>query len=313
MTRRILITTGNGMFGHHLVAELSNREDIQVRVMVRDVAKFTLTAANLEVVTADMDEPASLSEITKDISHVFLTSPMDEHIAARERAVVDAAAANGSPMILKLFGAVRHQGDALDQQHQDSIQHIKDSGLPWALISPNSVMETSLDSLVDQLPLGVIMGMSGTGKVGMVALRDVARATAVVATTDGHEGKNYELTGPTAFDMAEAAAAYSKVLDRKIEYIDLPEAEFAKMLLDYAGYTDPVALETNVLCHLRAWKRGSAELVTHTVAELTGQEPMTLGEWIAANQDTFRHDRKLVERLEGFLLKGKYRKNVLTE
>ena len=41
--RRVLITTGNGMFGRALIEQLLGRDDIQVRAMVRDRSKFTLT------------------------------------------------------------------------------------------------------------------------------------------------------------------------------------------------------------------------------------------------------------------------------
>ncbi|MCH9816431.1 MAG: NAD(P)H-binding protein [Actinomycetia bacterium] len=48
------------MFGRALIKALAGREDIQVRAMVRDVAKFDVTAPNVEVVTGDMDDPSSL-------------------------------------------------------------------------------------------------------------------------------------------------------------------------------------------------------------------------------------------------------------
>jgi hypothetical protein len=39
---------------------------------------------------------------------------------------------------------VRHHGDPLDKLHRASIDAIRASGHEWALVSPNSVMETSL-------------------------------------------------------------------------------------------------------------------------------------------------------------------------
>jgi len=175
--------------------------------MVRDRSKFDLTGTNLEVVTGDMDDPASLVEPTKDISHVFITSPMAERVTQREEAVVDAAKTNGNPHVINIYGAVRHEGDHLDSMHVAAIEHLKASGLPWTLVSPNSVMETSLKEFEEQLPMGVMLGMSGHGKVGLVAVDD-ARVMATVATTPGHEGKNYECTGPAAIDMSELAATY---------------------------------------------------------------------------------------------------------
>ncbi len=276
MTRRILINTGNGMFGRALIGKLLNRDDIQIRAMVRDRSKFDLTGTNLEVVVGDMDDPASLIEPTRDISHVFITSPMGAKITQREEAVVDAAKANGNPHVINIYGAVRHEGDYLDSMHVAAIEHLKASGLPWTLVSPNSVMETSLKEFEEQLPMGVLLGVSGYGKVGLVALDDVARVMATVVTTSGHEGKNYECTGPAAVDMSELAAAYSQILGRKITYIDLPEDDFAQMLLDHADFHSREELETAVLCHLRAWGENRADLVTDTVSHETGQPEMSL-------------------------------------
>jgi hypothetical protein len=46
--------------------------------------------------------------------------------------------------VAKLYGAVRHDGDPVDVLHQAGIDAVKASGLSWALVSPSSVMETSL-------------------------------------------------------------------------------------------------------------------------------------------------------------------------
>jgi uncharacterized protein YbjT (DUF2867 family) len=287
MIQRILITTGNGMFGRALIDQLLGHDDVLIRAMVRNPDKFTVTGPNLEVVTGDMDDPASLMEPTKDITHVFLTTPMDEHIAAREKAVIDACRANGSPHVINIYGAVQHEGDPLDQQHLAAIGHLKESGLPWTLVSPNSVMETSLESLKQQLPMGMFLGMSGQGKVGLVALADVARVMATVVMTDDHAGMNYVCTGPEAVDMAQVAAAFSHELGRKIEYIDLPEGEFADMLMQHGGFTDRDNLETNVLCHLRAWKEGRADVVTDTIEQVTGQPAMSVADWVGNHLEEF--------------------------
>ena len=311
MTRRILINTGNGMFGRALIGKLLNRDDIQIRAMVRDRSKFDLTGTNLEVVVGDMDDPASLIEPTRDISHVFVTSPMGAKITQREEAVVDAAKANGNPHVINIYGAVRHEGDYLDSMHVAAIEHLKASGLPWTLVSPNSVMETSLKEFEEQLPMGVLLGVSGYGKVGLVALDDVARVMATVATTSGHEGKNYECTGPAAVDMSELAAAYSQTLGRKITYIDLPEDDFAQMLLDHAGFHSREEVETAVLCHLRAWGENRADLVTDTVEQVTGQPAMSVQQWVQSRADQLHRKPTVGERLGGFGLREKYRKNIL--
>lgn len=311
MNRRVLVTTGNGMFGRALIRQLREREDVQVRAMVRDPAKFTLTGHNLRVVTADMDDPASLAEPMKDVSHVFLTTPMDTHIEQRETAVIDAARAAGSPHVVVIYGAVRHEGDALDRMHVAALEHLKASGLPWTMVSPNSVMETSLDAFAEQIPTGVVLGMSGRGKVGLVALADVARVLTTVVTSDGHEGRNYECTGPAAQDMPSVVESFADVLQRPIQYVDLPEDEFARLLLKHGVAPDRQTLELQVLLHLRAWRDGRADLVTDTVSKVTGAPAMPVRQWITANRERFAARPSLGQRAAGIALRAQYRKYVL--
>ncbi|NQU37881.1 MAG: NAD(P)H-binding protein, partial [Actinobacteria bacterium] len=260
----VLVTTGNGMFGGALIRELAGTPDINVRALVRDASRFTVSAPNVTVVVGDMDKPETLTAAVEGATHIFLVTPMDDHIVTRERAVTDAAVASASnPHILKIHGAVEHRGDHLSSMHLASIDYIKASGLNWSLISPNSVMETSLLGFAGTVKMDAIFGMSGHGKVGFVALEDIARATATVIKQGlGGNGDNFLLTGPRAIDLYEVAEAMSTAVGRDVTYYDMPEEAFANVLLQEKIYPDRDSLETNVLCHLRAWGRGDASLVT---------------------------------------------------
>jgi len=305
MEREVLVTAGNGMFGHRLISTLLGDERVKVRAMVRDRGKFKLTAPNLEVVVADMDAPETLAAAVAGVTHVFLVAPMDERIAAREIAVLKAVEQAGGAHIVKLFGAVRHEGDALSVQHGGSLEYLKASGLPWTLISPSSVMETSLLAYAELLKFDCVMGMSGEGKVGLVAAEDVALATRAVVLGDGHEGHNYELTGPEALSLYGVCSVFSQVLGRRIHYYDMPEDEFAAMMLEHGEMTAE-QLEINVLCHLRAWREGKADLVTDTFAKLTGEPPTALDDWIADHIDAFEAKPGLGDRIAGFFIHQKY-------
>jgi uncharacterized protein YbjT (DUF2867 family) len=305
MKREVLVTAGNGMFGHGLIATLLGDERVKVRAMVRDRDKFKLKAPNLEVVVADMDAPETLAPAVAGVTHVFLTAPMDAHIAAREIAVMKAVHEAGGAHILKLFGAVRHEGDALKAEHGASLDYLQASGLPWTLISPSSVMETSLLAYAELLKFDCVMGMSGEGKVGLVAAEDVALATRAVVLSDGHEGQNYELTGPAALSLYGVCNVFSQVLGRRIHYYDMPEDEFAAMMLEHGDMTAE-ELEIGVLCHLRAWRDGKADLVTDTYTKLTGEPPTSLDDWIGDHIDSFEAKPSFGDRIAAFFMHQKY-------
>jgi uncharacterized protein YbjT (DUF2867 family) len=265
------------MFGGGVARRLLG-DGQQVRALVRDPAKAeALRAAGAELAVGDMDRPETLRPALDGVDRVFLVSPMDGRIAERERAVI--AAAGGVGLIVKLYGAVKHRGDPLDQLHLASIQALRDSGLRWALLSPNSVMETSLLSQADAIKqMGAMWACAGEGKVGLIAADDATAAGAALLAGEPEPGHNYEVTGPEALTMAEVAAQLSSALSREIVYNDLPEEELREMLVRQAGMT-PEEAELGVLVHFRAWKRGDADLVTDTVKELTGRLPRSVQHW----------------------------------
>lgn len=284
MERTLLVTTGNGMFGRALIEELSGDETVRVRAMVRDRARFSLAADDLEVVVGDMDQPDTLGPALRGVTHVFLSSPMDGRIAAREGAVIDAALAGDGPHILKVHGAVRHD-DELAALHGSVLDKLTTCGLPWTLVSPSSVMETSLLQYAETIKWDCLVGMSGHGKVGLVALADVAAASAALVRGDGFEGHNCELTGPLALDLYQVADALSDALGRGISYYDLTEDEFAALLLEHDPERTREELDIQVLCHLRAWRDGRADLVTDTVAELAGRPALSVRDWAVVHRD----------------------------
>ena len=306
--RTVLITTANGMFGGGLARELAGAPDVQVRALVRDRSKFTAEATNIEVVEGDMDRPESLAGPMEGVTNVFLAAPISDQIGPRYKNVVEAAKNSGQPHIAAIHGAVNHKGDALEQTFDAGIEALKSSGLPWTLISPTSVMETALNAVEGTAPLGCVLSMTADGKNALVANRDVAIATRVVVTGSGHDGKDYKITGPQLLDMEQICAAISKQLGRTITYYDLPEDEFAAMMLKNTEIKDPAVLEQMVIMHLRAWKEGRAEVITDTFTELTGEPGTTLEDWLKTNHRLFDAKPTIAQRATGALLRGKYGK-----
>ena len=150
--------------------------------------------------------------------------------------------------------------------------------------------------------------MTADGKNALVANRDVAIATRAVVTGSGHDGKDYKITGPQLLDMEQICAAISKQLGRTITYYDLPEDEFAAMMLKNTEIKDPAVLEQMVIMHLRAWKEGRAEVITDTFTELTGEPGTTLEDWLKTNHQLFDAKPTIAQRATGALLRGKYGK-----
>jgi uncharacterized protein YbjT (DUF2867 family) len=283
----ILVCGATGMFGGGVARGLL-RDGRPARALVRDPAKAeALKAAGAELAVGDMDRPETLPAALEGVDRVFLVSAMDGRVAERERAVIAAAASAGVELILKLYGAVKHRDDPLDQLHQASIQALRDSGVRWALLSPTSVMETSLLSQAEAIKqTGAMWACAGEGKVALVAAEDATEAGVALLEGKAEPGGNYEVTGPESLSMAEMAGRLTAALGREVAYNDLPEDDFRDMLVQEAGMTAEEA-EIGVILHFQAWKRGDADLVTDTVQELTDRPPQTLEQWAREHAAAF--------------------------
>ena len=89
--------------------------------------------------------------------------------------------------------------------------------------------------------------------------------------------------------------------------------QVSEMLSDvqHAGIDSREDLDNMVLGHLRAWRDGHADVVTDTVAELTGQEPMSAREWFERNLSQFSGKPSLMQKAAHKMIKARYGGRVL--
>lgn len=167
--------------------------------------------------------------------------------------------------------------------------------LPYLLAEPDVTVRAllrSADGFDDSAP-GV--------EVCLAALDDPAGRAG-----DGHDGRTYELTGTVALDMAAAAATFGEVLGRRVTYVDVSAHDLAAMIREQDPAVTDEELEVSVLCHLRAWRDGGADLVTDTVTALTGRPATSLRAWIEAHREVFDAAPRVRDRVEGFLLRLRF-------
>jgi uncharacterized protein YbjT (DUF2867 family) len=138
---------------------------------------------------------------------------------ARHKTFVDAAAAAGVGHLvyISFFGAARDATFTLARDHWATEEHLKTSGLSYTFLRDNLY--------ADFLPLmvgedGALRGPAGDGRAAVVTQDDIAEAaTAVLLSPEAHVDRTYDLTGPQALTLYEAAAVLSSGLGREIRYV----------------------------------------------------------------------------------------------
>ena len=133
---------------------------------------------------------------------------------------------------------------------------------------------------------GVIRGPAGDGRLAALLRDDVAAAAAAVLTTDGHDGRTYDLTGREAFSLGEAAELMRRLTGTEVRFHDETDEEA------FASRAASGAPEFEI----RGWvssywaiRDGSLEGVSADVRELTGRDPATLEEYLRAHPEALDH------------------------
>ena len=286
----ILVTAATGHIGPHLVQDLLARGE-QVRAMTRDAAKARAipALADAEIAVADFLDPAALDRALDGVRRVYWTT--ESHPLQLEHHAVFLAALQRSNVELVVKNSViaaEHAPEcAFCRWNREGELLLLGSGLPWALVRPHQFVDNYRRNAAE-IAQGRIYGARGAGRAAMIDVRDVAATAAAIVTGDGHEGRSYLVTGPTAFSADEAAAAFADVLGWPVDAVDLGREGYWNLLR--AKGIEPWFC--TALCDIeRLWRDGYGDVVTTAVQDLTGRPPRALRTWIEDNADVFRAAR----------------------
>ena len=283
MSGLVAVTGASGHLGRLVARELSAR-GIRQRVVTRNPARTPLLDG-AEVAIADYADVTAMSDALDGVATLFLVSGHE----ARDRldlhrGVVQAAARAGVRRVVytSFMGAAPQASFTYARDHAHTERAIIDAGMALTALR---------DSLyADWAPLfvgadGVIRGPAGNGTVAWVARADVARLAVAVLLDDTHAGAIYDVSGPSAIDMAETVRLLSTVTGREISYHaeTLDEARASR-----AGAGEDWQIEGWIGSYL-AIATGEVGVTSHTIEALTGRRPMAFDEFLRATPEAWAH------------------------
>jgi uncharacterized protein YbjT (DUF2867 family) len=223
MANTILVTGATGTVGRD-VAKVLFKKGAAVRAGVRDQAKARQRFDDdIALTPFDFEDDSSFSGALDGVGKVFLLPPLLPNQVELTNAFVDAAKRAGVRRIVKLsaIGVDDETRSTAGKWHAANEQHIRQSGLAFTFLRPNSFMQNFITYFPPRN--GAIHLPWGKGTASFVDTRDIASVAAEVLTNDGHEGQIYTLTGPAALGIAEVAQILSEVAGRELKYVDVPE------------------------------------------------------------------------------------------
>ncbi|MEV4754839.1 NAD(P)H-binding protein [Micromonospora sp. NPDC049559] len=276
----ILVTGAAGNVGSH-VLDLLVAGGHPVRALSR-TPQQRAWSAEVDVVTGDLVDPASLKAALTGVDSVFLFAVPGSgpaFVAAARRAGV-------RRVVLLSSGAVDDQAQVQDgpiATYHAEIEHaLRGSGLAWTFLRPDVFAANSLMWAGQTRSGDVIRGAYAQATSAPVHEADIAAVAVAALTEDGHAGQVYRLTGPHSLTHADQATILGQALGRPIHYAEIP-AEAVRQAMS-AHVPGPILDD---IFGTWAASIGRTAPVTTDIEKVTGRPARSYRDWVLDHAAAF--------------------------
>ncbi|MFE3248195.1 NAD(P)H-binding protein [Streptomyces sp. NPDC059209] len=159
----------------------------------------------------------------------------------------------------------------------DSEAAVRESGLEWTISRPGWFAQNFSEGFfADAVRTGELRLPAGDGGASFVDAEDIAAVVVAALTEDGHAGRTYELSGPRAVTLTEAATTISTAAGREIRYVPVSVAEYVADLVHQGLPPADAEAFADVIAPLREDRDA---YVSDGVQRALGRAPRTFAEF----------------------------------
>ncbi|MDE1161533.1 MAG: SDR family oxidoreductase [Acidobacteriaceae bacterium] len=279
----IAVTGATGHLGRLAVEALLTRIPAsEIVAIVRTPTKAAdLAAKGVTVRTGDYNQPEPLASALSGVSKLLLVSSSEVgQRFAQHKATIDAAKAAGVTFIA--YTSILNADTTpalLAEEHKATEEYLRSAGVDFALLRNGWYTENHTASLPASVAHGAVIGVAGDGRFATATRADYAEAAAVVLSTEGHNGKAYELAGDTSYNYTEFAAEAAKVSGKPVVYARLSEADYEAAL---TGFGLPAPLAHILADADAAAGKGMLDTTSRDLSQLIGRPTTPWQETVAA-------------------------------
>ena len=286
----ILVTAATGETGRYTVQRLVEKgHAIRALVHREDERSEALRSAGAEIVVGDLLEHDDAIRATAGTTAAYFCYPIRPGLIQATAYFADAAKRAGLEAVVNLsqISARENSKSHAARDHWIAERVFDWSGVPVVHLRPTFFAQwllypRSRATIVEE---GIIDLPYGEGRHAPIAAEDQARLiAAILAEPAAHLGKTYPLHGPIEQDQAGIAAAVSEVLGRKISYRPLTIPQYRERL-EKAGL--PEIMIQHFCAVALDYQSGIFSGEDKIIAEVTGQPPMTVQEFVTLHRNAF--------------------------
>jgi NAD(P)H dehydrogenase (quinone) len=273
----LAVTGSTGALGGLVARGLADRGVAQ-RLLARTPARAPVLDGAVALPFSFADRPSAVAALRGAHTLLMVSASESADRLDQHRTFVDAAVEAGVGHIVytSFYGAGPGCTFTLGRDHWATEEHIRATGVHFTFLRDNFYLDFLPDTVGDD---GVIRGPAGNGRVAAVARADVARAgVAVLTDPAAHLDATYDLTGPEALTLADAARIIGAATGREVSYHDetIEEAYASRRRWEAPDWQYDAWVSTYT-----AIARGEVDRVTDDVERLTGTPPQSLAELLA--------------------------------
>ena len=273
---KVLLTGATGNIGGRLAPRLAGHDSVNLRVFVRNPEKFAdLKASGVEVVEGSFEDEASLKAALDGIDTVVLITPFSPDAVNQAHAVIEAAQKAQVRRIVRLSVIKADPNGPSDsyRQHGVTDDEIIASNLTYTILRPNMFMSNLSVNPEDN----TITTTLGNSQIGMIDPRDIVDVFERIILSDEYDNQIFALTGPTSISLSEATEIFSKVLNKKITYIEVSEDETEQWWRNQgaSGWYLSTLCEYSVV-----FRKNYQDVATDSVERITGHPARSLEDFI---------------------------------
>ena len=276
-TRIILVTGATGRQGGAVIRHLLPR-GWKLRALTRNAdgaAAKQLLSQGVEVVTGDLEDPASLVGATRGAYGVYSVQDFWSVGVTREvqqgKNIADAAKVAGVKHFVfsSVGGAGRDSGVDHFESKWEIEKYIRKLALPATMLRPVGLME---NYYIDQVEIGILKGKLVDGvradkPYQTIAADDIGAFVALAfERPEEFIGKELEIAG-SELTNAEAAQVFSRVLGKPIKFQKLPMPVVRLFLGREFQQMFRWCNESGFQADIAALRTGYPEIHLHTLEE----------------------------------------------
>lgn len=271
----IVVTGATGNVGRPLIAAL-----VAAGAAVRAVTRAPETAG----LPDSVELVGSAAEALPGASAVFLNS---RALGQDLEAVVAQCVGAGVTKLVALSAInadddfsrqpSRFRGDRNKEVEQLAVE----SGLPWVSLRPTVFATNFAGMWSAQIRAGdVVYGPYAAASTAPIVETDIAEVAARALLTDDLVGQRIPLTGPQAFTNSELVEVIGAVLNRPLQYRELPDAAVRQRFIGL-GFTTDFA---DAYIAMLAATLDAPALVTHDVEKALGRPALPFAQWVGEHR-----------------------------